>query len=41
MLRSGLDVLLSAERQSIQGKRIGLVTHAAAIDRTWRSSIEA
>jgi uncharacterized protein YbbC (DUF1343 family) len=41
MLRSGLDALLSTERQSIQGKRIGLVTHAAAIDRTWRSSIEA
>ena len=41
MLRSGLDVLLSTQRQSIQGKRIGLVTHAAAIDRTWRSSIEA
>ena len=41
MLRSGLDVLLTNERRLLQGKRIGLVTHAAAVDRSLRSSIEA
>jgi len=41
MLRSGLDVLLTNERRLLEGKRIGLVTHAAAVDRSLRSSIEA
>lgn len=41
MHRSGLDVLLATERQLLHGKRIGLVTHAAAVDRSLRSSIEA
>ncbi|MFM7926682.1 MAG: exo-beta-N-acetylmuramidase NamZ domain-containing protein [Pirellula sp.] len=41
MLRSGLDVLLTNERRLLQGKRIGLVTHAAAVDRSLRNSIEA
>ena len=41
MLRSGLDVLLTTERMLLHGKRIGLVTHAAAVDRSVRNSIEA
>lgn len=41
MVRSGLDVLIADQSQMLQGKRIGLVTHAAAIDRNLRSSIDA
>lgn len=41
MVRSGLDVLLAQACEPLQGKRIGLVTHAAAVDRDFRTSVEA
>lgn len=41
MVQSGLDVLLSQSSEILHGKKVGIVTHAAAIDRNLRSSIEA
>ncbi|MCY3007732.1 MAG: DUF1343 domain-containing protein [Planctomycetota bacterium] len=41
MAHSGLDVLLSQSSKILHRKKIGIVTHAAAIDRNLRSSIEA
>lgn len=39
-VKSGLDVLIDEEFQPLRGKRVGLVTHPAAVDRTLRSSLE-
>lgn len=41
MAQSGLDVLLAQSSEILHGKKVGIVTHAAAIDRNLRSSIEA
>ncbi len=40
MVLSGLDVLVSQGGDLVQGKTIGLVTHAAGVDRHLRSSID-
>jgi uncharacterized protein YbbC (DUF1343 family) len=39
-IKSGLDVLIEQEFRPLRGKRVGLVTHPAAVDRTLRSSLE-
>lgn len=39
-VKSGLDSLIDDEFKPLRGKRIGLVTHPAAVDRHLRSSLE-
>jgi len=40
MVRSGLDVLIEREFAPLRGSRVGLVTHAAAVDSRWRTAVE-
>jgi len=40
MLSTGLDTLHRGGQRSIVGRRVGLVTHAAAVDRRLRSAID-
>jgi uncharacterized protein YbbC (DUF1343 family) len=37
---TGLDRLIASDFDAIQGRRVGLLTHSAAIDAQWRSTIE-
>jgi uncharacterized protein YbbC (DUF1343 family) len=39
-LRLGVDVLLAEETARIAGKRVGLLTHTAATDATWTSTLD-
>lgn len=41
MVRTGLDNLLSKYKSELEGRKVGLVTHAAAVDSRWTSSIDA
>ena len=39
-VESGLEVLLSRERDLLKGKRFGLLAHAASVDHDLRGSVE-
>jgi len=41
MFESGLEHFLSAHENSLRGRRVGLVTHAAAVTRALVTSVDA
>ena len=39
-VRTGLDVLAADQCRALRGRKVGLVTHPAAVDARWRGSLE-